>query len=162
MERIASFSIDHRKLKRGIYVSRQDSIGKETITTFDLRMKVPNHEAVLTPPAAHTIEHIGATFLRNHTTHKEKTIYFGPMGCLTGFYLVLKGDLRSREILPVIREMFLHIADFEGDIPGATPVECGNYSMMDLGSAKKEARTYLEETLLNIDDAQLIYPDSQS
>jgi S-ribosylhomocysteine lyase len=159
MERIASFTIDHTKLKRGIYVSRRDSIGKETITTFDLRMKVPNHEAVLTPPAAHTIEHIGATFLRNHKTYKEKTIYFGPMGCLTGFYVVVKGDLQSREVLPVIQEMFDHIATFEGEIPGATPVECGNYSLMDLDGAKGEARTYLEETILDIDDAHLIYPE---
>lgn len=159
MEKIASFTIDHTKLKPGIYISRKDRIGSETVTTLDLRMKEPNHGAVLTPPAIHTMEHIGATFLRNHKIYKEKTIYFGPMGCLTGFYLVLKGDLQSSEVVPVIQEMFSHIATFEGDIPGASPVECGNYSLMDLDQAREDARTYLEETVHNIDDTRLIYPE---
>ncbi|MBI9092571.1 MAG: S-ribosylhomocysteine lyase [Desulfobacterium sp.] len=159
MEKIASFTIDHTKLKPGIYISRKDTIGSETVTTLDLRMKEPNHGVVLTPPAIHTMEHIGATFLRNHKIYKEKTIYFGPMGCLTGFYLLLKGDFQAREVVAVIQEMFSHMATFEGDIPGASPVECGNYSLMDLDQARADARTYLEETVQNIDDTRLIYPE---
>jgi len=158
MKKIQSFTIDHTRLKRGIYVSRKDTLGDQTVTTFDLRLKEPNNEPALTAASAHTIEHIGATFLRNHQRYETKTIYFGPMGCLTGFYLLLKGDLESKDIVSVIQELFDYISDFEGDVPGATPVECGNYLFMDLPAARMEARKYSEEILLNIDVRHLCYP----
>jgi S-ribosylhomocysteine lyase len=158
MEKIASFTIDHTKLKRGIYVSRKDSIGVETVTTFDLRLKEPNIEAALTSAAAHTIEHIAATFLRNHPLYANKTIYFGPMGCLTGFYLLLAGDVQSQDILPLILELFQHISDFKGAIPGASAIECGNYKLMDLTGAQQEARKFTREILTGIDATHLFYP----
>lgn len=158
MERIASFTVDHTKLNRGIYVSRKDKIGKETVTTFDLRMKEPNKEPVLDVPAIHTIEHIGATFLRNHKKYDNETIYFGPMGCRTGFYLLLKNDLDSKTIVPIIKELFEFISDFEGDIPGASAVECGNYLSMNLPMARLEAKKYLDETINNLTEKNLIYP----
>lgn len=158
MERIASFTIDHTKLKRGIYVSRKDKVGKETVTTFDLRMKEPNIEPVLDVPAIHTIEHIGATFLRNHKQYDNETIYFGPMGCRTGFYLILKGDLESDQIVAIVTELCTFISEFDGEIPGATASECGNYLSMDLPMAKYEADKYLKEVLKNIKDENLTYP----
>ncbi len=158
MEKIASFTIDHTKLKRGIYVSRKDSIGAETVTTFDLRLKEPNTEPALTSAVAHTIEHLAATFLRNHDEYAAKTIYFGPMGCLTGFYLLLAGSIDSQEIVPLITEVFNFVAEFEGDIPGASAVECGNYRLMDLAGAQEEARKYAIEILADIDSSHLIYP----
>lgn len=158
MKPIASFQIDHTKLKRGIYVSRKDNVDNAVVTTFDLRMKEPNNEPAFEPAAAHAIEHIAATFLRNHSEYGDRIIYFGPMGCLTGFYLLLGGKHESEDILPLIRELFETVANFEGDIPGASPVECGNYTLMDLPAAKEEARKYLNEILENISKENLNYP----
>ena len=132
MKKIPSFTIDHIRMLRGIYVSRQDQVGSETVTTFDVRMKEPNREPALSPSAIHTIEHLAATFLRNHPVWADKIIYWGPMGCLTGNYLVVKGDLKSSDILPLMIETFRFIADYEGEVPGATAKDCGNYLMMNL------------------------------
>ncbi len=159
MNKIESFKIDHTKLLRGIYVSRKDRIGNETITTFDLRMKEPDNEAALECAAAHTIEHIGATYLRNHSEFGEKIVYFGPMGCLTGFYLLLNGDYESKEVAPLITELFQFAADFEGDIPGASAVECGNHTLMDLPAAKAESSKYHAQVLTGITEKNLIYPE---
>ena len=158
MKKIESFKIDHTRLKRGIYVSRRDHVGSEVITTFDLRLKEPGNEPVLQPEVSHTIEHIGATFLRNHPEFAEKVIYFGPMGCLTGFYLLLSGKYVSRDIVPLMAELFKAIAEFDDAIPGATPVECGNYRLMDLEGARREAKKYLEEVLERIGEENLVYP----
>ena len=158
MEKITSFTIDHIKLQPGIYVSRKDTIGAEVITTFDLRMTSPNEEPVMNTAEVHTIEHLGATFLRNHPQYKDKTIYFGPMGCRTGFYLLLAGDLSSADIVPLMKEMYQFIRDFEGQVPGADPKDCGNYLDMNLGMTKYLAKKYLEEVLDNIDESRLIYP----
>ena len=158
MEKIASFTIDHIRLQPGIYVSRKDPIGSEVITTFDLRMTSPNEEPVMNTAELHTIEHLGATFLRNHKEFCDRTIYFGPMGCRTGFYLLLAGDHDSRSIVPLITEMFEFIRDFKGDVPGASAKDCGNYLDMNLGMANYLAARYLENTLYVIDDAHLNYP----
>lgn len=158
MEKIASFTIDHIKLQPGIYVSRRDTIGSETITTFDLRMTSPNEEPVMNTAEMHTIEHLAATYLRNHPIYKDKTIYFGPMGCRTGFYLLLAGDLSSRDIVPLITEMFEFIRDFVGDVPGASAMDCGNYLDMNLPMAKYLAKKYLEQVLCGIDNSRLMYP----
>lgn len=157
MEKIASFTIDHIKLQPGVYVSRKDTVGTETITTFDLRMTSPNEEPVMNTAEVHTIEHLGATFLRNHPTYKDKTIYFGPMGCRTGFYLLLAGDLSSREIVPLIVEMFEFIRDFKDEVPGASPKDCGNYLDMNLPMANFLAKKYLDNVLCRIDDSRLAY-----
>jgi len=159
MKQIASFTIDHIKLLPGIYVSRKDKLGNEIITTFDIRMTRPNFDPVMNTGEVHTIEHLGATFLRNHKEYEEKIIYFGPMGCRTGFYLLLGGDYTSKEILPLIVEMFEFIRDFEGDIPGATPENCGNYSDMNLSLAKEYAKSFLDEILYHIKDENLNYPN---
>jgi len=159
MEKIASFTIDHIKLEPGIYVSRKDHIGSETITTFDLRMTSPNDEPVMNTAEVHTIEHLGATFLRNHTIYKEKIIYFGPMGCRTGFYLLLAGNYTSHDIVPLITEMFEFIRDFKDAVPGASPRDCGNYLDMNLGMANYLAKKYLDQILYVIDDAHLSYPE---
>ncbi len=158
MEKIASFTIDHIRLQPGIYVSRKDPIGSEVITTFDLRMTSPNEEPVMNTAELHTIEHLGATFLRNHKEFCDRTIYFGPMGCRTGFYLLLAGDHDSRSIVPLITEMFEFIRDFKGDVPGASAKDCGNYLDMNLGMANYLAARYLKNTLYVIDDAHLNYP----
>lgn len=158
MEKIASFTIDHEKLQPGVYVSRKDTVGSEVITTFDLRMTSPNEEPVMNTAEIHTIEHLAATFLRNHPQWKEKTIYFGPMGCRTGFYLLLAGDLESKEIVPLMIEMFTFIRDFKDEVPGASPKDCGNYLDMNLPMANYLAKRYLENTLLGIDEAHLVYP----
>ena len=158
MEKIASFTIDHIKLQPGVYVSRKDAVGSETITTFDLRMTSPNEEPVMNTAEVHTIEHLGATFLRNHPVYKEKTIYFGPMGCRTGFYLLLAGDLSSRDIVPLMVEMFEFIRDFKDEVPGASPRDCGNYLDMNLPMANYLADRYLENVLYHIDDSRLVYP----
>ncbi len=158
MKQIASFTIDHNKLLPGVYVSRKDRLGSEIITTFDLRMTRPNNEPVMLTGEIHTIEHLAATYLRNHQEYADKTIYFGPMGCRTGFYLLLGGDYTSKSILPLVTEMYEFIRDFEGNIPGATAINCGNYSDMNLTLAKYYAKRYLEEILYNIDDDHLIYP----
>ena len=158
MEKIPSFTIDHIRLVRGIYVSRRDNVGGEVVTTFDVRMKEPNREPVLSPSAIHTIEHLAATFLRNHPVWADRIIYWGPMGCLTGNYLIVKGDLSSAEILPLVKETFAFVAAYEGDVPGATARDCGNYLLMNLPEARWEARKYLDEVLENISDENLNYP----
>lgn len=158
MEKIASFTIDHLKLQPGVYVSRKDHVGVETLTTFDLRMTSPNDEPVMNTAEVHTIEHLGATFLRNHAKYKDKVVYFGPMGCRTGFYLILAGDLTSGEIVPLMVEMYEFIRDYKGDVPGASPKDCGNYLDMNLGMANYLAARYLDNVLYGIDDAHLVYP----
>lgn len=158
MEKIPSFQIDHTRLKRGIYVSRRDIVGGETVTTFDVRMKEPNREPALSPAAIHTIEHLAATFLRNHAEWKDRVIYWGPMGCLTGNYLILRGDLTSRAILPLMIETFRFIATYDGPVPGASERDCGNYLLMNLPMARWEAQKYLNETLLCATEDNLNYP----
>lgn len=158
MDKIPSFTIDHLRLKRGIFVSRQDIVGNEIITTFDVRMKEPNKEPALQQGALHTIEHLAATFLRNHKEWKDRIIYWGPMGCLTGNYLILKGDLTSIDILPLLTETFEFIAKYEGEIPGATAKDCGNYLLQDLPMARWESNKYLTEILYNISEENLTYP----
>ena len=159
MEKIASFTIDHIKLKPGVYVSRKDVVGDQIITTFDLRMTSPNDEPVMNTAEVHTIEHLGATFLRNHKEFGTKTIYFGPMGCRTGFYLLLAGDYESKEIVPLITEMYTFIRDFHEEVPGASAKDCGNYLDMNLNMAKYLADRYLCEVIEGIDDERLIYPE---
>lgn len=161
MDKIPSFTIDHLKLKRGIYVSRQDSVGGEVITTFDIRMKEPNREPALHIGALHAIEHLAATYLRNDEEWKDSVIYWGPMGCLTGNYLILRGDLKSSDIVDLMRKTFEFVADFEGEIPGAQPKDCGNYLLHDLPMAKWEARKYLDEVLNRITDENLVYPTKE-
>ena len=159
MEKIASFTIDHLRLNRGIYVSRQDKVGDEVITTFDIRMKLPNREPVLGQGAIHTIEHLAATFLRNHPVWKDRIVYWGPMGCLTGNYLLVRGDLKSEDILPLMQETFRFIATYEGEVPGTTPRDCGTCLLHDLPMARYEARIFLEETLLRAKRENLVYPE---
>lgn len=145
MEKIASFTIDHERLEPGVFVSRQDRTPSgDIITTLDIRMTRPNREDALTPKALHAMEHLAATFLRNHPVWKDKVVYWGPMGCCTGNYLILQGDLESKDILPLMRETMRFVADFEGQVPGATPRDCGNYSFMDLAAAKAAATAYLK------------------
>ncbi len=158
LERIGSFSVDHNRLERGVYVSRKDEVGGEIITSFDVRLKRPNREPVVDIAILHTIEHLGATFLRNHKTWEEKTIYFGPMGCRTGCYVIFKGDLTSGDIVEILKEMFTFIINFEGTIPGASAVECGHYLSMDLPMAKFESKKYVEEVLNGIKEENLVYP----
>ncbi len=158
MEKIASFTIDHIKLQPGVYVSRKDTVGTECITTFDLRMTSPNEEPVMNTAEVHTIEHLAATFLRNHKEYKDKTIYFGPMGCRTGFYLLLSGDLTSAAIVPLMIEMFEFIRDYKDEVPGASPKDCGNYLDMNLPMANYLAKRYLENVLYHIDENRLVYP----
>ena len=158
MKKIPSFTIDHILLKRGIYVSRQDVVGNETVTTFDVRMKEPNREPVLSPNAIHTIEHLAATFLRNHPVWADKIIYWGPMGCLTGNYLIVKGDITSAEILPLVKETFAFVASYDGEVPGATARDCGNYLLMNLPEARWEANKYLNEVLECATEENLVYP----
>lgn len=159
MNKIPSFNIDHERLLRGIYVSRKDRVGGESVTTFDIRMKEPNREPALSPAAIHTIEHIAATFLRNHPDWADRVVYWGPMGCLTGNYLLLRGDWSSADILPLMTETFRFIANFEGDIPGAAPRDCGNYLLQDLPEARREAAKYLREVLEVATEANLNYPE---
>lgn len=159
MEKIASFTIDHIKLKPGVYVSRKDIVGDQVITTFDLRMTSPNDEPVMNTAEVHTIEHLGATFLRNHKEFGAKTIYFGPMGCRTGFYLLLAGDYESRDIVPLMRELYTFIRDFHEEVPGASAKDCGNYLDMNLGMANWLAKKYLDEVLTNILEDRLVYPE---
>lgn len=158
MEKIASFTVNHIDLLRGIYVSRKDSVGNGMVTTFDLRWKVPNKEEVMGTGEMHAIEHLAATFLRNHPVEKDNIVYFGPMGCRTGFYLLMKGDLESKDIVGLIKEMLEFVSSFEGEIPGATPRDCGNCIDMNLDLAKKEAKKYLTEVIENIGFDNLNYP----
>lgn len=159
MEKIASFTVNHLTLLPGIYVSRKDTVGSETITTFDLRMTRPNFEPVMNTAEVHTLEHLGATFLRNHREYKDKVIYFGPMGCRTGFYLVLAGDYTSRDVVPLVTEMYAFMKDFEGEVPGAAARDCGNYLDMNLNMAKYAARRYYDEVLTDISEDRLVYPE---
>lgn len=159
MKKITSFTIDHNKLVPGLYVSRKDFAGDYPVTTFDIRMTNPNEEPVMNTAEIHAIEHLGATFLRNHKEYDSKTLYFGPMGCRTGFYLLLSGDYSSRDILPLMKEMFRFIAEYEGEIPGACARDCGNYLDLNLPMAKFCSKKYLTEVLESITDDRLIYPE---
>ena len=159
MERIASFQVDHVRLNMGLYVSRIDEINGNYLTSFDIRMKLPNREPVINIAELHTMEHLGATFLRNHPIWKEQIVYFGPMGCRTGFYLILKGKLESKDIVELMKELYKFMAEFKGDIPGATAIECGNYLDQNLPMANYEAKKYLEETLENLGEENLNYPE---
>lgn len=159
MEKIASFTINHLKLLRGIYVSRVDTLPNgDVITTFDIRMKQPNREPAVSQSALHTIEHLAATYLRNQPEWKDKVIYWGPMGCCTGNYLLMSGKFTSKDILPLMQDTFRYIAEYEGSIPGATARDCGNYTLNNLPMAKWEVRKYLIEVLENIKDENLEYP----
>lgn len=160
MKKIASFTIDHTRLLRGVYVSRKDYLpGGNVITTFDIRMKLPNREPAVGHSALHTIEHLAATFLRNHPQWSEKIVYWGPMGCCTGNYLIVQGDLEPMDIVPLMRETFEFIATFDGEIPGATEHDCGNYLLNNLPMARWEARKYLDEVLLCIKPENMKYPE---
>ena len=157
MEKITSFTIDHIKLKPGLYVSRKDRIGNETVTTFDLRLTSPNDEPVMNTAEVHTIEHLAATYLRNDSEWKDKVLYFGPMGCRTGFYLLLAGEYSSGEILPLVKSCFDFIAEFSGEVSGASAMDCGNYLDMNLPMARYWGRRYAD-LLENIDESRLVYP----
>ena len=159
MEKIASFTVNHLDLYPGVYVSRKDYVGAEVLTTFDLRMTAPNREPVMNTAELHTIEHLAATYLRNEPTWKDKIIYFGPMGCRTGNYLILAGDYTSAEIVPLVRATFEFIASYEGEIPGASPRDCGNYLDMNLPMARYLAQKYLDEALLHPSEKNLVYPE---
>lgn len=159
MKKIPSFTINHNLLLRGIYVSRKDTIGGDTVTTFDIRMKEPNREPALHPGALHTIEHLAATYLRNDPEWKDNIVYWGPMGCLTGNYLLMKGDLQPSDIMELMKRTFRFVAEFEGEVPGAAPKDCGNYLLHDLPMARLEARRYLEEVLERITDDNMVYPE---
>lgn len=159
MDKIPSFTINHNLLLRGIYVSRKDTIGGDTVTTFDIRMKEPNREPALHPGALHTIEHLAATYLRNDPEWKDNIVYWGPMGCLTGNYLLMKGDLQPSDIMELMKRTFRFVAEFEGEVPGAAPKDCGNYLLHDLPMARLEARRYLEEVLERITDDNMVYPE---
>ena len=158
MEKIPSFTINHNKLLRGIYVSRKDEVGGDVVTTFDIRMKEPNREPALHPGALHTIEHLAATYLRNDAEWADRVVYWGPMGCLTGNYLLLKGDLEPRDIVPLMQRTFAFIAAFESDVPGAAPQDCGNYLLHDLPMARLEAAKFLHEVLERMTDDNMAYP----
>ena len=158
MEKIPSFTINHEILKRGVYVSRKDvTPSGDVITTFDVRMTEPNRQSALSPKALHAMEHLAATFLRNHPKWKSRIIYWGPMGCCTGNYMLVQGDLTSRDILPLVKETMEFVAGYEGEIPGATPRDCGSYSFMDLKAAREAARSYIDEVLDRITDENLEY-----
>ena len=159
MEKIASFTVNHLTLLPGIYVSRKDHIGAETVTTFDIRMTRPNYEPVMNTAEIHTIEHLGATFLRNDPEVEDQVVYFGPMGCRTGFYLILAGDLESKDIVDLVTRMFVFIRDYRGAVPGAAARDCGNYLDLNLGMANYLADRYLREVLDGITEERLIYPE---
>jgi len=158
MKKIASFTIDHLRLYPGVYVSRKDNIGENVVTTFDIRMTRPNFEPVMNTAEMHTIEHLAATYLRNHSVFGPKTVYFGPMGCRTGFYLLLSGDYESKDIVDLLTDMFEFISNYEGEIPGASAKDCGNYLDMNLPMAKYLAKKFLENVLTNTDESNLNYP----
>ena len=159
MEKIASFTIDHLKLLPGVYVSRKDHIGTETVTTFDIRMTRPNFEPVMNTAEVHTIEHLAATFLRNDAEFGDQIVYFGPMGCRTGFYLLLAGDLDSMDIIPLLTRLYEFMADFQGEVPGAAAKDCGNYLDMNLPMAKYLSKKFLDEVLYCISAERLVYPE---
>ena len=159
MEKIQSFTINHLDLLPGVYVSRKDTFGEVVLTTFDIRMTRPNYEPVMNTAEIHAFEHLAATFLRNDKDYAAKTVYFGPMGCRTGFYLILSGDYKSKDIVSLLTELYKFISNFEGDIPGASARDCGNYLDMNLPMAKYIANKFLNEVLLHITDKNLIYPN---
>ena len=159
MDKIPSFTINHERLLRGIYVSRKDDVGGEVVTTFDIRMKEPNREPAMGPGALHTIEHLAATYLRNDPEWQDRIVYWGPMGCLTGNYLLMRGDLMPEDIVELMQRTFRFVADFEGDVPGAAPRDCGNYLLHDLPMARWEARKYLNEVLLCMKEENMRYPE---
>lgn len=159
MKPIASFTINHETLLPGVYVSRKDSVNGQTVTTFDIRMTAPNREPVMNTAEVHTIEHLAATFLRNHPVYGSRILYFGPMGCRTGFYLLLAGDADSKDIVPLMKELFAFMADYEGAVPGADARSCGNYLDMNLPMARLLSLRFLDEVLENISDERLIYPE---
>ena len=158
MEKITSFTIDHIKLEPGLYVSRKDKVGAETVTTFDLRFTNPNEEPVMNTAEIHTVEHLAATYLRNEPNWKEKVLYFGPMGCRTGFYLLLVGDYESADVLELVKACFEFVRDFKGEVPGASAKDCGNYLDMNLPMANFLGHRYVN-ILENIDQAHLVYPE---
>lgn len=158
MEKITSFTIDHIRLLPGLYVSRKDRVGTEAVTTFDLRLTKPNEEPVMNTAEVHTIEHLAATYLRNEPQWKDRVLYFGPMGCRTGFYLLLSGDLSSRDVLPLVTECFRFIRDYRGEVPGASPKDCGNYLDMNLSMANYWGKKYTV-LLENITPDRLTYPE---
>jgi S-ribosylhomocysteine lyase len=161
MDLIPSFAVDHRRIVPGIYESRVDVLGDETVTTFDVRLKRPNREPSIDPAAMHTMEHIVATYLRNHPAWKDELVYWGPMGCLTGFYLIVKGRPAARDLYPIVLESFQYMSAFEGEVPGATPENCGKYLMHDLPMAKWEAERFVEY-LTNADkDVIFEYPKAE-
>ena len=157
MKKITSFTIDHIKLQPGLYVSRKDKVGAETVTTFDLRLTSPNEEPVMNTAEVHTIEHLAATYLRNEPQWKDRVLYFGPMGCRTGFYLLLAGDYSSRDVLGLVLDCFRFIRDYRGEVPGASPKDCGNYLDMNLGMANYWGARY-SALLENITPDRLVYP----
>ncbi len=159
MKKIASFTVNHLTLLPGVYVSRKDHIGAEIVTTFDIRMTRPNYEPVMNTAEVHTIEHLGATFLRNHKEFSDRVVYFGPMGCRTGFYLLLAGDHESKDIIGLLKEMFVFMRDFKGEVPGAAARDCGNYLDMNLPMANYLAKKYYEEVLCNMTEDRLHYPE---
>ena len=159
MEKITSFTIDHLRLLPGVYVSRKDMVGDRVVTTFDIRMTRPNFEPVINTAELHAIEHLGATFLRNHKEWGTNILYFGPMGCRTGFYLLLNGDYEAKDIVSLLKEMFTFIKDFEGEVPGACAKDCGNYLDINLPMAKYVAAKYLNEVLKDIKEDRLVYPE---
>jgi S-ribosylhomocysteine lyase len=158
MKKIASFTVDHLRLLPGVYVSRKDNVGENVVTTFDIRMTRPNFEPVMNTAEMHSIEHLAATYLRNHKDFGEKIVYFGPMGCRTGFYLILSGDYASKDIVDLLVELFIFIAEYEGEVPGAAAKDCGNYHDMNLPMAKYLANKFLKDVLLNIEEENLNYP----
>ena len=158
MKKITSFTINHLLLQPGVYVSRKDPVGGTVVTTFDLRLTSPNEEPVMNTAEMHTIEHLAATFLRNHKDYGSKTVYFGPMGCRTGFYLLLTGDYTSKDVVPLVLDCFRFIRDYRGEVPGASPKDCGNYLDMNLSMANYWGRKYAA-LLENIDDSRLVYPE---
>ena len=158
MEKITSFTIDHLRLLPGLYVSRKDAVGNETVTTFDLRLCQPNAEPVLNTAEIHTIEHLAATYLRNDPSWKDRVLYFGPMGCRTGFYLLLAGDYASKDVVELVHGCFCFVRDFRGEVPGASAKDCGNYLDMNLPMANYWGAKYVA-LLENIDETQLIYPE---
>lgn len=157
--KVASFTIDHDRLLRGVYVSRKDMVGEETLTTFDIRLKLPNKEPVLDNPAIHTLEHLLAVYLRGNEEWSDKVIYVGPMGCRTGMYLILKGDLESEDIIELLKDTFKFVMDFDDEIPATTSIECGNYLDHNLVFAKYEAEKFYNEVLLNIKQENMVYPE---
>ncbi|MBQ9768523.1 MAG: S-ribosylhomocysteine lyase [Lachnospiraceae bacterium] len=158
MKPIASFTINHLTLLPGVYVSRKDAVGDSVVTTFDLRVTRPNAEPVMNTAEVHTIEHLAATFLRNHADFGSRIVYFGPMGCRTGFYLLLAGDYESKDILPLLRELFTFIRDYNGEVPGASAIECGNYLDMNLPMANYYGKKYLD-VLEHITPDRMVYPE---